>query len=257
MPLRVLMADALGDLLAFDSRILRTLRPLFLRPGFLTAEWCRGRRVPYVPPLRLYLFVAAAFFLVLAATDSSFVVIHADEAEGEPATAETAAEGASPAGSEAAGPEASGEGTWFDRLFESRMGPALMRGPEVFEDRFVDRLGRLSLLLPPVFGLLLALVYLRRRRLLVEHLMFSFHLHAVTFLVLAVTALVPTGAWKHGLQGLAMAILVAYLFLALRRVYGGRWWVTAGRVAALGLAYLLLVFLPVIVLAFAWTLLAG
>lgn len=47
MPLRTLIADALGNLLAFDSRILRTLRPLFLRPGFLTAESCRGRRVRF------------------------------------------------------------------------------------------------------------------------------------------------------------------------------------------------------------------
>jgi hypothetical protein len=87
--------------------------------------------------------------------------------------------------------------------------------------------------------------------------MFSFHLHAFAFLVLAVVALVPTGTWKRGLAALAIAVLVAYLFLALRRVYGGRRWVTAGRVAALGLAYLLLGFLPVIVLAFVWTLLAG
>lgn len=252
VPLRVLVGDALGDLLAFDSRILRTLRPLFLRPGFLTAEWCRGRRVPYVPPLRLYLFVGAAFFLVLAATDSSLVVIRDEEA----ATLDTAAKGTGPAGAEPAAPEASGERTWLDRLFESRMRPALMRGPEVFQDRFVDRLGRLSLLLPPVFGLLVALVYRRRRRFLVEHLMFSFHFHCFAFLVVAVVALVPAGAWR-GLAALALTILVAYLFLALRRVYGGRRWVAAGRVAALALAYLLLVLLPVMMLALVWTLLAG
>ena len=162
MPLRVLVRDALGGLLAFDSRILRTLWPLFLRPGFLTAEWCRGRRVPYVPPLRLYLFVAAVFFLVLAATDSSFVEIDVDEVEEELATAETAAEGAALAGGESAVPETSPEGGWWDRLLKNRLGPALMQDPEVLEDRFVDRLGRLSLLLPPVFGLLLALVYRRR-----------------------------------------------------------------------------------------------
>lgn len=63
--------------------------------------------------------------------------------------------------------------------------------------------------------------------------MFSFHFHAFAFLVPAVVALVPTGAWKRGLEALAIALLVAYLVLALRRAYGGRRWVTAGRVAAL------------------------
>jgi len=39
--------------------------PLFFRPGFLTKEYFAGRRVHYVPPLRLYLFVSIVFFISL------------------------------------------------------------------------------------------------------------------------------------------------------------------------------------------------
>lgn len=64
----------LDDIFSFDSRASRTLFPLVFRPGFLTNEYVAGRRVHYVPPLRLYLFISIVFFLTLkffASSDSS------------------------------------------------------------------------------------------------------------------------------------------------------------------------------------------
>jgi hypothetical protein len=55
----------LDDIFSFDSRASRTLTPLMLKPGFLTNEYIAGRRVHYVPPLRLYLFISIVFFLSL------------------------------------------------------------------------------------------------------------------------------------------------------------------------------------------------
>jgi hypothetical protein len=55
----------LDDILSFDSRAIRTLFPLITRPGFLTTEYIAGKRVHYVPPLRLYLFISIVFFLTL------------------------------------------------------------------------------------------------------------------------------------------------------------------------------------------------
>lgn len=64
----------LDDIFSFDSRASRTLFPLVFRPGFLTNEYIAGRRVHYVPPLRLYLFISIVFFLTLkffATSDNS------------------------------------------------------------------------------------------------------------------------------------------------------------------------------------------
>jgi hypothetical protein len=55
----------LDDILSFDSRAARTILPLVTRPGFLTNEYIAGRRVHYVPPLRLYLFISIVFFITL------------------------------------------------------------------------------------------------------------------------------------------------------------------------------------------------
>jgi len=55
----------LDDIFSFDSRASRTIWPLMFRPGFLTNEYIAGRRVHYVPPLRLYLFISIVFFISL------------------------------------------------------------------------------------------------------------------------------------------------------------------------------------------------
>ena len=65
----------LDDIFSFDSRANRTLIPLLTKPGFLTEQYIAGKRVHYVPPLRLYLFISIIFFLSLkfyAGSDSSF-----------------------------------------------------------------------------------------------------------------------------------------------------------------------------------------
>lgn len=41
-----------------------TLTPLITKPGFLSLEFVKRKRSPYVPPLRLYLFVSFIYFLL-------------------------------------------------------------------------------------------------------------------------------------------------------------------------------------------------
>lgn len=61
----VVIMHLLDDIFSFDSRASRTLLPLIARPAFLTNEYFAGRRVHYVPPLRLYLFISIVFFITL------------------------------------------------------------------------------------------------------------------------------------------------------------------------------------------------
>jgi len=56
--------DVLGDVLDWDSRVWRTLRPLAFNPGLLTQDYLRGRRASYTPPFRMYLILSVAFFLL-------------------------------------------------------------------------------------------------------------------------------------------------------------------------------------------------
>lgn len=73
--------DFLGDYFTFDSLIIRSVRPLLFNPGFLTIEYIAGRRVKYIPPLRMFIFISIIFFLVLGSVDSSVALEKSDEGE--------------------------------------------------------------------------------------------------------------------------------------------------------------------------------
>ena len=59
----------LNDYFTFDSKIFRSIRPLFAKPGLLTLEYLKGKRMSYIPPLRLFIFSSIIFFLLLSVLD--------------------------------------------------------------------------------------------------------------------------------------------------------------------------------------------
>jgi hypothetical protein len=94
----------------------------------------------------------------------------------------------------------------------------------------------LFFLLLPVYALLLKLLYLRRKRLYVEHFVFALHVHAFVFALFTVVLL--TGGL---VSGLLVVWMMVYLFLAMRRVYGQSWLKTGVKYLALGWSYFFLV----------------
>lgn len=70
--LREVFAEWQGALSHTEGKLLKTLRLLLFRPGFLTREYFQGRRVPYVRPAALFLTVNVLyFFLSLSLTFSA------------------------------------------------------------------------------------------------------------------------------------------------------------------------------------------
>lgn len=57
-----LAGDFVDSVFGYDARLPRTLRPLLLSPGQLTHEYFAGRRVRYVSPVRLFVFLAVITF---------------------------------------------------------------------------------------------------------------------------------------------------------------------------------------------------
>jgi Protein of unknown function (DUF3667) len=63
-----IIGDALDSVFNLDTRIFRTLGPLFAKPGHITREYFEGRRVRYVSPVRLFFFLAIVTFFVAQLT---------------------------------------------------------------------------------------------------------------------------------------------------------------------------------------------
>jgi Protein of unknown function (DUF3667) len=54
-----------NDITHFDGKFFETVKYLLRRPGFLSLEYMRGRRMAYLNPIRMYVFTSAIFFIIL------------------------------------------------------------------------------------------------------------------------------------------------------------------------------------------------
>lgn len=98
-------------------------------------------------------------------------------------------------------------------------------------------LPRLMLVLVPIFALLLAVMHWWPRVFLIEHLVFSIHVHTVVFVALSIVALAAAMLGDAGFLWAVWLLLAVYLWMAVYRVYGRSWWLTTLKVLALLMVY--------------------
>jgi len=103
------------------------------------------------------------------------------------------------------------------------------------------------MLMMPALAFILKLLYVRRKRYFVEHLVFSFHYHAFAFWIVSIMLLLMS--WTGGWENETMAALVptitvlgfmVYLFIAMRRVYKQGFFKTFVKYNLLNFAYLMI-----------------
>lgn len=227
-----------GAYLSTEGALWRTLKLLLLQPGALTAQYLAGRRRHYVLPLRLYLTISVLVLLALRMV-ADVQIKAPDAVQGTPPDLGNLVVnvGAGRAGLKDGQFFCTDLPAWLCRRIQRRMDIR----PEAFVDtvrgvseRFLGNLGASLFVLLPCFALGQQLVHLNRRMRFTEHLVFALHVHAFWFLMLGLT-LQPLG-W---LKVVAMLAVPVYALLAMRRVYGGRWWVLLLRAALVTALYLL------------------
>ena len=247
-----LLRNLIEDVISFDSRVLRTARALVLRPGELTRAFREGRTQPYVPPVRLYLFVSLLFFLILSFTRLAPMQFAAEQGPSGveptiiffshllPASAVAPLKGYGQAPSTAPGAHRDGPAAKELNSLSQR----LFAEPATLNTIMTDWIPRVLFLLLPLFALLLALFYWRQRKTFyfVDHLVFSLNFHSLGFVLLLAGAL--AAQFLPGVPALVVAALAPYLLLAMHRVYGQGWGITAAKFAALGAIYVLFLLLP-------------
>ena len=215
-----------GAYLSTEGALWRTLKLLLFKPGELTRQYLAGRRKHYVLPLRLYLTVSVLVLLGVRLLGSDAIVIKPD------AAATIAAENKTSTMSIGLGGGRAGlrAGVFFCENLPQWLCQRVQRridvSPEFVaveanatKERFLGNLGAAMFLLLPGFALWLRLVYANRRLRYTEHLVFALHLHTCWFLALA---LILTGVGPLAFAGVVAVPL--YALLAMKRVYGGRWW---------------------------------
>jgi len=250
IPIWHMINEALEAVVELDMRVLWTLPKFLFLPGRLTKEYINGRRKRYIRPFRLYLFTTFVLFTVLAFTTGRGFQVPFNP-QMSPAQADTAQAGMGEGGMdttaaasapsflgspeqrerwaealrrnpdavnvEIGGPETQSQ---LERLLRVKAAEA-MRNPNDFIGSMIDRGPYVMFLMLPVFAFLLKLLYIRRGRLYVEHLLFSLHLHAFTFFAFTVGILLgeTDAAWLRTAAGWIEASPLLYLVLAMAHVY--------------------------------------
>jgi len=225
MSVGAIFKDAFEEFLRFDSKLTATVIPLVVRPGFLTTEWSKGKRVRYLSPLKLYLTVTFLFFLVgsLASTFS-----------GESSAPTKARKGVKVSSD-------------IDRDLQKADHPALRfilksaRKAQVADERalvnaLTENVPQVIFMLLPVYSAVLWVLYIRSRRYYVEHLVFALHVHAFYFLALTMQRIAPYTV----IQVISWIAIPIYSLLALKGAYGQGWLKTMVKSAILGFSYLFL-----------------
>ena len=246
MPFGHVVLEVLEGTFHFDTKIFRTLKLLLFKPGRLTAEFIQNKRAPYVPPIRLYVFVSFIFFLVLAAD----VMHKGEKAEEDVRLPEkmVVAEGVSLSRQEAGlhGPVAFDLGglnsevlknlphapdaqldkmiqqnnlepTAFKRAAFRKAGKFLSADKDVQTHKFLKMLSVLMFLLMPLFALIMKSAYIRHKVNYIQFLIVALHYHCFVFLVLSLGFLLEAFLQWDGF--IMLALLVSFIYLVLEQRY--------------------------------------
>lgn len=215
-----LLHEALHEVAHLDGKLIRTAKLLLFKPGELTREFFEGKRVRSVTPIRLYLICSLLFFGTMTLMPARPLKVSVDKR----ASAQL-----------------------------SRAAERVNRDPSILAHALETAFPKAMFILMPLFGLTVYAFYFRAERMYVPHFYFAVHYHAFMFVTLTLFEL---GTLIHStvvaiIRLLFILALFPYLAVALRRVYGGKRWLTALKTIAILTIYGCFTLIAMAVIAYA------
>ncbi|HLW51935.1 MAG TPA: DUF3667 domain-containing protein [Candidatus Angelobacter sp.] len=200
LSIRHFLAHLLEEFTHLDSKAFATVRYLFTRPGFLTAEFVAGRRARYMKPLSLFLVASALLLLAnsirpRSAYDVRWLM--------------------------AADPGGKLETTLGKVAVRQNIAKAvLIERIQATEHRLVT-----AAQFAVVLAMAVALAVVYRRRYFVEHLIAALHYFSFNYLCWVLVWPVASNvgvlnAKSSVLLAISAAVFFTYLVVSLRRIYG-------------------------------------
>ena len=264
------VGDFFSNYFSFDTRIGRSIKPLFLRPGFLTNRFNEGKRMRYVHPLRLYLIVSVLFFFMASlltqrsledASLDTIVEFDEDSADyqdtwsrverilaDETLTDQQALDSLqrTPEDSAVQVTGALDSSAVLKTLFH-QVRKVVRKDVDVFVAYILQNLPIMMFLLIPLFALLLRLFYWRKRRNMfyVQHLVHALHVHGLAFslytlLLLLYLLFTPLLVWSDSLSLFTLLLVVLYWYVSLLYVYQQGWFKTLIKLSLISVTYFML-----------------
>jgi Protein of unknown function (DUF3667) len=231
-----LIHEALEGITHSDSRLWSTLRLLWFKPGALTRAFIAGRRMAFLPPIRLYLVMSVVFFLAASANHSNTQIVVFDGAEKQGQTPQATCADVQF--------ELFGSHRWEERVRHACEATVVDQGASL-QHVAMGLMPRAMFIFLPLIAFLHMLLYWRPRHRYAEHLLFFLHLHAFFFSVMALmilssgaakiwSPLAPVAAYLVPMLGWTLPL---YSLLAIKRVFERSWTRTVLKTLALFFVY--------------------
>lgn len=244
-----LIMHFIEDLTHFDGKLWKTVKQLLFKPGKLTQLYMDGKRVSYIHPIRMYLFISAIFFFFMftgdvpdkpepinssvnpkkeipsGINDGFHIKLDDDTVHYKSVEAYTQAQQKLPKAK---------RDKWINAIFKKKdielnqkyQGDQYKIGKALIE-QFEHYFSRMLYISLPLFALFLWILYRRNKNhYFVDHLIFSIHIYCAFFIILFVEKLVNVFtkfAFHKSFLFFTFVtplLLLFYLYKALRNHFG-------------------------------------
>ncbi|MBN1970824.1 MAG: DUF3667 domain-containing protein [Candidatus Delongbacteria bacterium] len=217
-----LVDELFDNFIDFDKVFFLTIKKLLISPAFLTKEYLTGRRVKYVNPFRLFIMLSFIFFMAIYIENNSenYYKVYSQLSEKLSADSIDFDDLRSSLNTDSTDQN---EITVFDSAtqvdffnFHSSTNEEVKFDKKKLMDNFQSNIPIALFLLMPLTALYLKILYIRRKRYYLEHLIFSLHLHSFSFLIF-----MPLPYLNDEYSAIVRLILLhIYLLIAFKRFYG-------------------------------------
>ncbi len=221
LSVKAIVKELTDNVFSFDSRFFITLKYLIIKPGFLTKEYWAGRRTTYLPPLRMYLVLSVFYFFLHSFMAEGIIekIIGKENqtSNSDPSTFAFNTDGV---------PQI------FHFIVDNlNKGIKVTDERQLSKDFWGDYMPSAMFILMPFLGLLLLLVYKKKKLFYSYHLITVLHFHCFVFFLNSVEELIPI------IEDIIPLFFFFYAVSMLKVIYQDSWYKTSMKFMILLITY--------------------
>lgn len=243
------IAEFLSGMFNLDSKVFRTLKLLFLKPGKLSKEFIAGKRNAYIPPVRLYLIGSLIYFSISSVFNDP--ITFSNNIENEPGRASNIItfnnlDSLHTIISEEDSLKKLGSGNSFlsENLGKERLKKmSTKEGRKQFKDNIMQYIPIGMFIFVPITALLFFLLF-RQNTFYIEHLIFVIHIQTLFYLLFTFLNILELIINSNLMKIITVISFLSILLIWIKKYYGVKW------ISAVGKSILFLLMYSFIYLVF-------
>ena len=210
-----LVMHFVGDYFHYDSKFWLTIKALWFSPGKLTIAYWNRQRMRYIPPVSLYIFISAVYFLLSFNSKNDWVKI--DDNSKKTTTRRSSSQ------ISIKNTPNSQLDNFINGKFE-KINKEYGDASGFIMEKVNHNLSKLFFFMIPVMAMLLKLLFMRRKDLFfVDHAIFSLHYHSFWFSLFMLDLFNYPMNIKLFITFIFQLIAAYYLIVAMHNSYKINW----------------------------------